>query len=90
MADSTGGKSTLVQAPQVKRGPTQKGTKGRGFINGQKKGNADTVADHDFFPTLAPKDHSSNHGPADPYPTLSRNDLCGCKSGKKYKKCCKG
>ncbi|MDR1606324.1 MAG: SEC-C domain-containing protein [Streptococcaceae bacterium] len=25
---------------------------------------------------------------ADPFPTIERNQRCGCGSGKKYKKCC--
>jgi hypothetical protein len=91
--DSGGGKSTQVQAPQRSAAPVRTGTSGGGFIRGQKKSKGMTAEDAAkmMFKNEAPvvANHGSSAGaPKNPYPLLHRNDPCGCKSGRKYKKCC--
>lgn len=89
MSDNTGGgKSTLVQAPQKTAAPVHKGTSGGGFIKGAKKKQAMTAGDFNMPSKPKPESGRSGTPPKKPYPELTRNDLCGCGSKKKYKRCC--
>ena len=88
MSDNTGGgKSTLVQAPQRTSAPVQTGTKSGGFVRGAKK-KVMTAGDFKFKNDSPPAVGSYAPAPKNPYPLLQRNDVCGCGSKKKYKKCC--
>jgi len=91
MSDNTGGgKSTLVQAPQKTAAPVHKGTSGGGFIKASRKKKAFTMGDYQMpsKPKTEVKKSSLSAAPKNPYPKLTRNDLCGCGSEKKYKRCC--
>lgn len=88
MSDNTGGgKSTQVQAPQKTSAPIQTGTKSSGFVRSSKKKGQMTAGDFKFKKDSPPPKMGSSV-PAQKYPLLQRNDLCGCGSKKKYKKCC--
>ncbi len=84
---SGGGKSTQVQAPQRTAAPVDKSSNGGGFVRASKKQIATTAGDHNFFKKETAFKGSTSV-PKNPYPLLHRNDPCGCKSGKKFKKCC--
>lgn len=86
---TSGGKSTLVQAPQKTSAPISTSTKGGGFVKSQK--NKKVMTAGDFQMATVPKasvKSSYAYAPENPYPKLTRNDKCGCGSGIKYKKCC--
>ena len=87
---TSGGKSTLVQAPQKSSAPIQTGTKQNGFVRSSK--NKGTTAgeqlSHLFNKPQSAYKIQYGDAPDHPYKTLTRNDKCGCGSGVKYKKCC--
>lgn len=88
---SGGGKSIAVQAPMKSSVPIQTGTRSGGFVRNAKKKVQSTAGEalkHLFQNSSPPSKKSYANAPANPYPKLTRNDLCNCGSGRKYKFCC--
>ena len=85
--DTGGGKSNRVQAPQKSSAPVRTSTVGGGFVKGAKKKGQMTAGEFKFKNSSPPAKHGGTVT-QQKYPLLHRNDLCGCGSGKKFKKCC--